>query len=148
MLPQKVVEGLTTKSDKIRALGAAGFSRTEIAQFLGVRYQHVRNVLVQSGAPARGNRVAKEAPVRAAAEPWPIQRLIDAGFDVLGECRLSGDGAFVFTAQAPAAAGVYAFAVNGIVHYIGLTRFCLRTRLGHYIYGHERAGERAHASKV
>jgi hypothetical protein len=67
-----------------------------------------------------------------------MQRLLDAGFDLLGECRSSGEDGFAFTAQAPAAAGVYAFAVNGIVHYVGLTRFGLRTRLGHYVYGHER----------
>lgn len=45
----EVVAGLTTKADKIRALFRAGYSRSEIAGFLGVRYQHVRNVLVQSG---------------------------------------------------------------------------------------------------
>ena len=45
----EVVAGLTTKADKIRALFRAGYSRSEIAGFLEVRYQHVRNVLVQSG---------------------------------------------------------------------------------------------------
>ncbi|MCY4114116.1 MAG: AbrB/MazE/SpoVT family DNA-binding domain-containing protein [Chloroflexi bacterium] len=46
---EQVVVGLTTKSDKIRALFRAGYSRSEIAQSLGIRYQHVRNVLVQAG---------------------------------------------------------------------------------------------------
>lgn len=46
---EKVVAGLTTKSEKIRALGAAGYPRTDIARFLDIRYQHVRNVLVQAG---------------------------------------------------------------------------------------------------
>lgn len=46
---EQVVAGLTTKSDKIRALFRAGYSRSEIARSLGIRYQHVRNVLVQSG---------------------------------------------------------------------------------------------------
>lgn len=41
------VEGLETKSDKIRALNKAGYARARIAEFLGIRYQHVRNVLVQ-----------------------------------------------------------------------------------------------------
>ncbi len=45
----EVVAGLTTKADKIRALFQTGYSRSEIAGFLGIRYQHVRNVLVQSG---------------------------------------------------------------------------------------------------
>lgn len=137
-LPQQIVKGLTTKSDKIRALDRAGFTRTDIAQFLGIRYQHVRNVLVQSGSPASGKRSVKEARVRIAPEPWPMQNLVDAGFSLLGECRANGDGAFAFTAQAPTDAGVYAFAVDGIIHYVGLTRFGLRTRLGHYVYGHER----------
>ena len=45
----EVAEGLSTKAEKIRALFRAGYSRSEIAGFLGIRYQHVRNVLVQSG---------------------------------------------------------------------------------------------------
>lgn len=41
-----VTAGLQTKSDKIRALAKAGYSRAEIARYLDIRYQHVRNVLV------------------------------------------------------------------------------------------------------
>lgn len=41
-----VTKGLPTKSAKIRALNAKGASRSEIANYLGIRYQHVRNVLV------------------------------------------------------------------------------------------------------
>lgn len=41
-------QDLATKSDKIRALDRLGFSRSAIAAFLGIRYQHVRNVLIQS----------------------------------------------------------------------------------------------------
>ena len=48
----RVTENLPTVSAKIRALDAEGFSRADIARFLGKRYQHVRNVLTQS-APAR-----------------------------------------------------------------------------------------------
>ena len=44
-----VVEGLRTTADKIRALFHAGFSRTQIEEHLGIRYQHVRNVLLRSG---------------------------------------------------------------------------------------------------
>jgi AbrB family looped-hinge helix DNA binding protein len=43
---QAEVSGLTRVSDKIRALDRAGYSRSDIARFLGKRYQHVRNVLV------------------------------------------------------------------------------------------------------
>jgi DNA-directed RNA polymerase specialized sigma24 family protein len=39
-------QGLKNKSQVIRYLDANGYSRSAIANFLGVRYQHVRNVLV------------------------------------------------------------------------------------------------------
>lgn len=45
-----IAEGLPTKSAKIRALDAAGYKRADIARFLDIRYQHVRNVLIQ-GVP-------------------------------------------------------------------------------------------------
>lgn len=51
----RIVEGLPTKSGKIRALDAAGCKRADIARFLGIRYQHVRNVLVQ-GPPKSKTR--------------------------------------------------------------------------------------------
>ena len=44
---KRIVEGLPTISAKIRALGAAGYMRADIARFLGKRYQHVRNVLAR-----------------------------------------------------------------------------------------------------
>lgn len=42
----RIAKGLPTKSAKIRALHAKDYSRSEIALFLDIRYQHVRNVLV------------------------------------------------------------------------------------------------------
>jgi AbrB family looped-hinge helix DNA binding protein len=45
--PKALTEGLPTTASKIRALHAAGYSRSEIARFLGIRYQQVRNVLVR-----------------------------------------------------------------------------------------------------
>lgn len=39
------VNSLTTKSAKIRALAAMNWSRGQISKALGLRYQHVRNVL-------------------------------------------------------------------------------------------------------
>ena len=44
-----VVDGLTKKSDKIRALFSAGYERVEIRRYLDISYQHVRGVLVSSG---------------------------------------------------------------------------------------------------
>ena len=51
-----IVAGLQTKSDKIRQLARAGYSRTEIADFLGIRYQFVRNVLVNDERVAGGGK--------------------------------------------------------------------------------------------
>lgn len=51
---EEVATGLQTKSDKIRALAKAGYSRSAIADFLGIRYQHVRNVLVSDERLAGG----------------------------------------------------------------------------------------------
>ena len=51
-LMEKVVEGLPTVAAKIRALDDVGVKRADIARFLGKRYQHVRNVLIQ-GPPKR-----------------------------------------------------------------------------------------------
>jgi hypothetical protein len=43
---EEIAGALPTKSAKIRALDAAGYKRARIADFLNIRYQHVRNVLV------------------------------------------------------------------------------------------------------
>lgn len=134
-LPQEIVEGLATKADKIRALTRAGLSRSEVAAFLGISYQHVRNTLVRAGTDPVARASAPTAPLPP--EPWAIERLLDAGFELLGDCSLSGDEAFGYSAKAPATAGVYAFAVDGWVKYVGLTRGTLRTRLGHYVRGHK-----------
>jgi hypothetical protein len=143
-LPQKIIEGLITKADKIRALDAAGFSRAEIASFLGVPYQHVRNTLVQGRANARlGPSKAAPQPT-ATSDPWPMERLIKAGFHLLADCSISSENAFGYSAQASTKPGVYAFAVDGVVAYIGLTRGALRTRLSHYVRGHEGQKTSAH----
>lgn len=59
----KVAAGLPTKSAKIRALGQAGYRRADIARFLDIRYQHVRNVLLHAeekqAAPEQDNTPAK-----------------------------------------------------------------------------------------
>ena len=40
------INKMNTKSAKIRFLNAEGFSRSEIAALIKIRYQHVRNVLI------------------------------------------------------------------------------------------------------
>ena len=62
---KRIVEGLPSTSAKIRALDAAGYARADIARFLGKRYQHVRNVLVQ------GQPKSEAAQVRSALSDEP-----------------------------------------------------------------------------
>lgn len=68
-----VIAGFQTKSDKIRELAKAGYSRAEIADFLGVRYQFVRNVLVNDERVARRSDVTSrpDAPTPAVAAKPP-----------------------------------------------------------------------------
>ena len=40
------LEGMPTKSAKIRYLASLEWERGDIARHLGIRYQHVRNVLI------------------------------------------------------------------------------------------------------
>lgn len=68
-----VVAGLATKADKIRALNRAGYSRSQIAAFLNIRYQHVRNVLVddeRTGGSAGPMGMAEDAQPFV---PSPVQ---------------------------------------------------------------------------
>ena len=67
---QALTDNLPTKSAKIRALSAAGYKRQEIADFLGIRYQHVRNVLLQPLA-LRGVASAPARPPGFAEHPVP-----------------------------------------------------------------------------
>ena len=46
----ELTSGLPSKSAKMRALAKAGYTRGDIARFLGTRYQFVRNVLMQDEA--------------------------------------------------------------------------------------------------
>ena len=45
MTMMELTEGFRTKADKMRVLERAGVARADIARFLGVRYQQVRNTL-------------------------------------------------------------------------------------------------------
>jgi AbrB family looped-hinge helix DNA binding protein len=64
---QAQTAGLETKSAKIRTLGRAGYTRRQIADFLGIRYQHVRNVLVDEERTNRGRAGKAAAP----ETDWP-----------------------------------------------------------------------------
>ncbi len=65
----EIVQGLSTKSDKIRALGRRGISTSDIAKYLGIRYQHARNVLLDGGlASTRRQDVNVDSSASAESE--------------------------------------------------------------------------------
>ena len=88
----QVISDLKTTSEKIRALARAGYERTEIGKLLGIRYQHVRKVLVDAGIAGglRRQVEAEREPVEVDAEPAPTETpswnlLLSAGFQFIGQ---------------------------------------------------------------
>jgi hypothetical protein len=71
------MNGLTTKSDKIRLRAGAGYDRTEINKVLDIRYQHVRNVLLQSGITGGLSRGAEREPIEVDAAPAAPGHIVD-----------------------------------------------------------------------
>lgn len=127
---------METTSTKVRALAQAGYDRTEIAEQLGIRYQHVRKVLVDAGIAAglRRQVQAESEPVAVDAEPAPravvaSEVLLRAGFQLIGEWKQQPDGEITLDGTAPTDPGVYAFVLNDVVMYIGLANNSLKTRL-------------------
>ncbi|MES0038623.1 hypothetical protein NKJ74_25730 [Mesorhizobium sp. M0046] len=135
---EDVITGLTTKSARIRALALAGYERAEIARMLEIRYQHVRKVLVDEEARgAQGQRPRSAGKPKAADHAAASPRLdaspavlIKAGFRPVGEWTRLSDEAFHLSERAPNEPGIYAFAVDGAVKYIGLTQTGLHARMG------------------
>lgn len=133
-----VIEGLTTKSARIKALVAEGYLRADVARFLDVKYQHVRKVLsdagitdgLQNGQPSV---VASPQPAKV-REPLSIQVLLDAGFVRLGTWT-AADGKISLEIPAPKTPGVYAFVIAGEVKYVGVTHASFHQRMGNYRLG-------------
>lgn len=132
-----VVDGVPTTSAKIRALASEGYLRADIARFLRIAYQHVRKVLEDSGSRKGLTRDAGAATApRPAqrAEPLTVEVLATAGFKRLGTWR-SGEAGIELGAPAPKRPGVYAFAVDGTVQYVGVTHNTFHQRMYQYRRG-------------
>jgi hypothetical protein len=95
------VSGLTTKSDKIRTLARAGYSRSQIADYLNIRYQHVRNVLVDEERKNGGGRLG----MAEAEAPFEHQKKdVDVRWAV--RVDVAPDGALTLPSSILAAAGL------------------------------------------
>jgi len=141
----QIVSADMSTSAKIRALGEMGLERTAIRDLLGIRYQHVRKVLldagITSGARPRSSRAnASESAGTKLVETLPAiewQDLLAMGFVAIGEWSLTEEG-IVLDGLPPSEPGVYAFILDGRITYVGLTQNALRARMGHYRLGHVR----------
>lgn len=125
--PEKITRGLSTKSDKIRALADAGYSRSEIARQLDIRYQHVRNVLVARQSPTN-EKLSRQSRTN---EKLFVKMLSEAGFEAAGQWVRDEDGIRV-EGHLHTGPAVYAFAVGSRVVYIGKTSRSFRQRMGQY----------------
>ena len=142
-----VIAGLETKSEKIRALLHEGYMRTEVADFLNIRYQHVRKVAVDAGIEGGLRRglvvVPKSKPIPKVRADVAIDVLTDAGFERLGAWVADGAGGIGLDTSAPRDAGVYVFVVDGLIKYIGVSRAGIRSRMSNYRLG--QAGQKTSA---
>ena len=136
---------MTTTSDQIRSLAKEGLTRSEIAKRLGIRYQHVRNVLIGSGITSglKRNVQAVREPIEVIESPppredtlWSVLR--DSGFQYLGEWSLSANGVIKLDCKPPTDPGVYAFVVDDMVVYVGITLNGLNKRMDQYKVGHQK----------
>lgn len=69
---------------------------------------------------------------------FPPSKLLTAGFIRIGEWTSVSEEGFVLDTSAPREPGVYAFVVDGVIRYIGLTQRGIRGRMAHYVRGHSR----------
>lgn len=65
---ERIVADCDSKAAKVRALNAAGVSTADIGRYLGIRYQHVYNVLLRAGVIEKGGSGQDAAPFDADAE--------------------------------------------------------------------------------
>jgi len=142
-VPDLLIRDLKTKSDKIRTLAKAGYSRTEISELLGIRYQHVRKVLLDAGI-TEGLRREKEVPqppipvVVTPSVKIPPAVLLEAGFSLVGGWTLTPDGTIALEGHAPDEPGVYAFILGDVVVYVGVSLRSLQGRMRQYRRGDPR----------
>lgn len=133
----KILERQNSISNKIRALGRAGYLRTQIRDFLGISYQHVRNVLVAAGI--EGGKQRLTGGVGAVKKPGaeamtiPDALLLNAGFVRAASWELGGTHGIRLNTVLPDSAGVYALVVDGIVKYVGKASKDLRRRFYYYM---------------
>lgn len=132
-----------TVSDDIRALAGKGLKTAEISRRLGIRYQHVYNVLKRDGVnrssskgtPTSSTNRASTAVVQKSLLAKPellVDEMIAAGFVLSSRWILSSDGELALDRPLPKAVGVYAFVKDKRAQYIGVATMGLAKRIYFY----------------
>ncbi|OBQ67975.1 GIY-YIG nuclease family protein [Mesorhizobium erdmanii] len=127
-----------SKSEKIRELAKSGMSTAEIARTLGIRYQFAYNVLRTEGCGL--TPAAKSVVATGGKPPLQVSDLLAGGFEHVGSWILSRDQRLVVDRELPKAVGVYAFAKQDVVLYVGVATMGLAKRL--YFYGRPGVSQR------
>lgn len=110
----------------------------EIARQLGIRYQFAYGVIARDGnVPARPRRSTGARPTKPTLH---VDHLLSSGFE-LAACWVAGDdGRIALDRALPKLPGVYAFAIGGVVQYVGLASIGLAKRT--YFYARPGATQR------
>jgi hypothetical protein len=115
-----------TTSDQIRSLAREGVSTAEIARRLGIRYQHAYNVLHNSRADTQRLTLT---PLIVVKPPLSPTALLDGGFELSSRWKLSEASQLTLDQPVSNEVGVYAFAREHTVLYVGVATMGLAKRL-------------------
>ncbi|HNB26490.1 MAG TPA: GIY-YIG nuclease family protein [Alphaproteobacteria bacterium] len=133
-----------TKSDEIRALAHQGLTIAQIAQRLGIRYQHAYNVLKRSSASTQrqpsNSDATKQGPTVLEKPVLTLRELVDRGFALSSRWTLSTADDLILETPLPKVVGVYAFVKDARAMYVGLATIGLAKRI--YFYGKPGATQR------
>ncbi len=127
-----------TVSDDIRALADQGRSVAEIARSLGIRYQHAYGVLKKGHALPPGRSAERAVSERSGRvrvgrkPPLYVDGLVGGGFAFAGRWIPTDAGGIALDRPFANETGVYAFAMHGVVVYVGVATMGLSKRLYFY----------------
>lgn len=127
-----------TIAENIRTLADQDLDVADIARRLGIRYQHAYGVLKRSGAlPQRHSvetrRVKTADSVKIRTKPSLfVDRLIRSDFAFAGHWILTDGGELALDRPVSRTVGVYAFAIDRVVVYVGVATNGIARRLRFY----------------
>ena len=136
---------MVTKADEIRALGNQGVRPADIAASLGISISTRTSCSKKSGLlQPRGSGSMPlgdgSAPRPAAAKPLlSVDKLVDGGFALSSRWVLTEKGDLTLERPVENAVGVYAFATEATVMYVGVATMGFARRL--YFYGKPAPGQ-------